>query len=84
MRLKRLLRDLIVHCFLHRLMVELFGTQLVESDEEGWLVYDITNVLNDWIRQPDSNLGIKVAVETEQGNNAQMQRCFQQNNKGLE
>ena len=49
------------------LLVYLLGSRLVGSSQEGWLVYDVTTVLHDWILRPSTNRGLKVTVETMEG-----------------
>jgi len=39
----------------------------VEASQEGWLVYDVTSVLGEWIQRPETNIGIKVTVESMEG-----------------
>ena len=43
------------------------GSRLAGSHQEGWLVFDVTNALSDWISRPRGNLGLKVTVETLEG-----------------
>nr|CAB3225915.1 BMP5/7-like [Phallusia mammillata] len=49
--------------------VILLGSRLVESSEQGWLVFDATRAARDWINYPHKNLGLKVSVETIEGRN---------------
>lgn len=45
----------------------LLGSRSVLGQQEGWLVFDITSATRDWVEVQESNLGIRVAVETREG-----------------
>uniref|UniRef100_H2Z6V4 TGF-beta family profile domain-containing protein n=1 Tax=Ciona savignyi TaxID=51511 RepID=H2Z6V4_CIOSA len=47
--------------------VYLLGSRLVGSFEEGWLVYDVTSAVRDWI-VTGNNMGLKITVENIDGN----------------
>ena len=58
--------DLLQH-FFGSSTLYLLGSRLVDATQEGWLVYDVTSVLHEWILRPERNLGLKVTVETMNG-----------------
>lgn len=45
----------------------LLDMQSVPARQEGWLVFDVTAASNRWLVNPHSNLGIRLYVETEEG-----------------
>lgn len=45
----------------------LLDMQSVPAGQEGWLAFDVTSASNHWLLQPRSNLGIRLYVETEDG-----------------
>lgn len=45
----------------------LLDMQSVPARQEGWLVFDVTAASNRWLVNPQSNLGIRLYVETEEG-----------------
>ncbi|XP_076811100.1 bone morphogenetic protein 7-like [Clavelina lepadiformis] len=48
--------------------IYLLGSRLVGSQQGGWLVYDVTSAMQEWLQYPESNLGLKITVETIDGN----------------
>ncbi|XP_038158809.1 bone morphogenetic protein 8A isoform X1 [Cyprinodon tularosa] len=48
----------------------LLDMQSVPAGQEGWLAFDVTSASNHWLLQPRSNLGIRLYVETEDGESA--------------
>ncbi|XP_036839316.1 bone morphogenetic protein 7 isoform X2 [Oncorhynchus mykiss] len=45
----------------------LLDTRVVWAAEEGWLVFDITATSNQWVVNPDQNLGLQLALESMDG-----------------
>uniref|UniRef100_A0A8C6VVW9 Bone morphogenetic protein 8a n=1 Tax=Nothobranchius furzeri TaxID=105023 RepID=A0A8C6VVW9_NOTFU len=45
----------------------LLDMQSVPAGQEGWLAFDVTSASNHWLLHPRSNLGIRLYVETEDG-----------------
>ncbi len=45
----------------------LLDMQSVHVGQEGWLAFDVTPASNRWLLHPRSNLGIRLYVETEEG-----------------
>ncbi len=45
----------------------LLDMQSVPAGQEGWLAFDVTSASNRWLLHPRSNLGIRLYVETEEG-----------------
>lgn len=45
----------------------LLDTRVVWAAEEGWLVFDITATSNQWVVNPDHNLGLQLALESMDG-----------------
>lgn len=45
----------------------LLDMQSVPAGQEGWLAFDVTSASNHWLLHPRSNLGIRLYVETEEG-----------------
>ncbi|XP_047200178.1 bone morphogenetic protein 8A isoform X1 [Hippoglossus stenolepis] len=45
----------------------LLDMQSVPAGQEGWLAFDVTTAANHWLLHPRSNLGIRLYVETEEG-----------------
>lgn len=45
----------------------LMDIQSVPAGQEGWLAFDVTSASNRWLLHPRSNLGIRLYVETEEG-----------------
>ncbi|XP_018611584.1 bone morphogenetic protein 7-like [Scleropages formosus] len=52
---------------LDSLLVDL---RLTWATEEGWLVFDITSTVTQWILHPEQNLGLQLIVETSDGHSA--------------
>eukprot|EP00062_Callorhinchus_milii_P002949 gi/632939667/ref/XP_007882729.1/ PREDICTED: bone morphogenetic protein 7-like [Callorhinchus milii] len=42
-------------------------SRLIWAEEEGWLVFDITATSNQWVLNPNKNLGLRLYVETPEG-----------------
>nr|NP_001071664.1 transforming growth factor beta superfamily signaling ligand [Ciona intestinalis]BAE06333.1 transforming growth factor beta superfamily signaling ligand [Ciona intestinalis] len=61
--------------------VYLLGTRLVGTSEEGWLVYDVTSAVRDWIIT-GTNVGLKVTVETLDGSYLKPQKVGVVGRKG--
>lgn len=45
----------------------LLDMQSVPAGQEGWLAFDVTSASNRWLLHPRCNLGIRLYVETEEG-----------------
>ncbi|XP_010880161.1 bone morphogenetic protein 7-like [Esox lucius] len=45
----------------------LLDTRVVWPAEEGWLVFDITATSNQWVVNPDQNLGLQLSLESLDG-----------------
>ena len=45
----------------------LLDMQSVPAGQEGWLAFVVTSACNHWLLHPRSNLGIRLYVETEEG-----------------
>uniref|UniRef100_A0A3P9NLE8 Bone morphogenetic protein 8a n=1 Tax=Poecilia reticulata TaxID=8081 RepID=A0A3P9NLE8_POERE len=45
----------------------LLDMQSVPAGQEGWLAFDVTSASNHWLLHPRSNLGLRLYVETEDG-----------------
>lgn len=58
--------NLLILCFREPELV-LLDIQSVPAGQEGWLAFDVTTASNHWLLQPRSNLGIRLYVETEDG-----------------
>lgn len=53
--------------FLREPDLVLLDVQSVPAGQEGWLAFDVTTASNHWLLNPRSNLGIRLYVETEEG-----------------
>nr|BAA11835.1 bone morphogenic protein a [Halocynthia roretzi] len=53
----------------------LLGSRSVLGQQEGWLVFDITSATRDWVEVQESNLGIRVAVETREGRSVNLNKA---------
>lgn len=53
--------------FLREPELVLLDMQSVPAGQEGWLAFDVTSASNRWLLHPRSNLGIRLYVETEEG-----------------
>ncbi|XP_042197893.1 bone morphogenetic protein 7-like isoform X2 [Callorhinchus milii] len=53
-------------------------SRLIWAEEEGWLVFDITATSNQWVLNPNKNLGLRLYVETpeELSSAEQQQACM--------